>query len=175
MALEIRHYPDPVLLKPAEPVTEFTPRLKRLVEEMFEAMYEHNGVGLAAPQVGESLRLYVLNCLPDQPPEGELVLINPEIVSIDGEQYGDEGCLSFPGMFAKKLRPAKVTMKAQDVEGEWFEVTGEGLLARALVHELDHLDGKVFVQDLELTEIIKLRKGLEMMKRRYKRGKKVAK
>jgi len=172
--LEIRHYPDPILLKPADPVTDFGPKLRRLVEDMFETMYEARGVGLAAPQVGESLRLYVLNCEPDQPPEGELALINPEVVRIDGEQDGEEGCLSFPGMYARKKRPSKVTMRAQNVEGEWFEVTGEGLLARALLHELDHLDGKVFVQDLELTEIIKLRKKLELMKRDYKRRNKVA-
>jgi peptide deformylase len=167
--LEIRKYPDPILLKPAEPVTDFGPDLRRLVMEMFETMYAEHGVGLAAPQVGHSLRLYVVNCRPEQPRDGEYALVNPEVVSVNGEQYGEEGCLSFPGMYAKKLRPNHVVMKAQNVDGEWFEVEGTGLLARALLHELDHLDGKVFVQDLELTEIIRLRKGLEQLKRKYKR------
>ncbi|MCC6465544.1 MAG: peptide deformylase [Planctomycetes bacterium] len=167
--LELRKYPDPVLMAPAQPVTEFGPALKRLVADMFETMYQERGVGLAAPQVGVSQRILVLNCAEKQPPEGELALINPEIVATEGEQYGDEGCLSFPGMYAKKRRPRKVTMRAQNTEGEWFEVTGEGLLARALVHELDHLNGRVFVQDLELVEFIKLRKELEQMKREWKR------
>lgn len=166
---EILHYPDPILLKVAEPVTDFGPRLAQVIEDMFFTMYNARGVGLAAPQVGISKRMYVVNCGEGQPPESEIALINPEIVSVEGEQYSDEGCLSFPGLFAKKLRPAKVTMKAQDVKGNWFEVTGEGLLARALVHELDHLNGKVFVNDLEPQEYIKLRKDLEQMKREYKR------
>ncbi|MBX3474567.1 MAG: peptide deformylase [Planctomycetes bacterium] len=166
---EILHYPDPILLKTAEPVTDFGPRLAQVIEDMFMTMYHARGVGLAAPQVGISRRMYVVNCGEGQPPETEIALINPEIVSVEGEQYSDEGCLSFPGLFAKKLRPAKVTMKAQDVKGNWFEVTGEGLLARAFVHELDHLNGKVFVNDLEPQEYIKLRKDLEQMKREYKR------
>lgn len=167
--LELRKYPDPVLTVPAQPVTDFGPALKRLVADMFETMYHERGVGLAAPQVGVSKRILVLNCAEKQPPEGELALINPEVVATEGEQYGDEGCLSFPGMYAKKRRPQRVTMRAQNPEGEWFEVTGEGLLARALLHELDHLNGRVFVQDLELTEFIKLRKDLELMKREWKR------
>jgi len=170
----IRKYPDPILTTPAEPVTEFGPRLAQIVEEMFLTMYQEKGVGLAAPQCGISRRIFVVNCEPDQPPEGEIALINPEIVSVEGEQYSDEGCLSFPGLFAKKRRPLKATLRAQDVEGKWFEVTGQGLLARALLHERDHLDGKVFVQDLEPVEFIKLRKDLEQMRREFKRaGKKV--
>ena len=167
---KIVHYPDPILTTPAEPVTDFGPRLADVVEEMFLTMYQERGVGLAAPQVGISKRIFVVNCAEDQPPEGEIALINPELVSVEGEQYGDEGCLSFPGLYAKKKRPMKVTMRAQDVKGEWFEVTGEGLLARALLHERDHLDGNIFVQDLEPVEFVKLRKDLEMMRREYKRA-----
>ncbi|MBK8207169.1 MAG: peptide deformylase [Planctomycetes bacterium] len=167
----IRRYPDPVLTTPAQPVTEFGPRLAQIVEEMFLTMYSERGVGLAAPQVGISKRIYVLNCEEDQPRDGELALINPEVISIEGEQYSDEGCLSFPGLFAKKRRPMRVTMRAQDVDGNWFEVTGEGLKARALLHELDHLEGKVFVQDLEPVEFVKIRKKLELMKREAKRAK----
>lgn len=167
----IRTYPDPILMRVAEPVTEFGPGLAHMVEEMFLTMYHARGVGLAAPQVGISKRVYVINVEEDQPPEGELALINPEVIRIEGEQYSDEGCLSFPGMFAKKRRPLKATLRAQDVDGNWFEVTGEGLKARALLHELDHLDGRVFVQDLEPVEFVKLRKKLELMKREAKRAK----
>jgi peptide deformylase len=162
-------YPDPILTTKAEPVTEFGTKLANMVEKMFLTMYQNKGVGLAAPQVGISKRVYVINCEDDQPVEGEIALINPEIVVTEGEQNGDEGCLSFPGIFAAKARPMRVTMKAQDIKGEWFEVTGEGLKARALLHELDHLDGKIFVQDLELTEFIRIRKPLEKMKRAWKK------
>ncbi|MCA8918190.1 MAG: peptide deformylase [Planctomycetes bacterium] len=168
--LKIVKYPDPILSTPAEPVTEFGPRLEQIVEEMFLTMYQERGVGLAAPQVGIGKRIFVVNCGEDQPPETEIALINPEVVSVDGEQWGDEGCLSFPGMFAKKMRPMKVTMRAQNVKGEWFEVTGEKLLARALLHERDHLDGNLFVQDLEPAEFVKLRKDLDTMKKNYKRS-----
>lgn len=167
---KLRYYPDPILTTTAEPVIDFGPRLEQIVEEMFLTMYQERGVGLAAPQCGIGKRIFVVNCEDEQPPEGEIALINPEIVSEEGEQYGDEGCLSFPGMFAKKKRPLKVTMRAQNVKGEWFEVTGEGLLARALMHERDHLDGNIFVQDLDPAEFVKLRKDLEQMRREYKRA-----
>jgi peptide deformylase len=167
---KIRRYPDPILTTPAEPVTEFGPRLKQVVEEMFLTMYQERGVGLAAPQCGISKRIFVINCSKEHTPDGEIALVNPEIVSVEGEQFGDEGCLSFPGLYAKKMRPMKVVMRAQNVNGEWFEVTGQGLMARALLHERDHLDGKIFVQDLEPVEFIKLRKDLEQMRREFKRA-----
>jgi peptide deformylase len=167
---KIRRYPDPILTTSAEPVTEFGPRLKQIVEEMFMTMYQERGVGLAAPQCGIGKRIFVINCAKDQAAEGELALINPEVVSVEGEQFGDEGCLSFPGLYAKKLRPMKVTMRAQDVNGKHFEVTGQGLMARALLHERDHLDGRIFVQDLEPAEFVKLRKDLEQMRREFKRA-----
>jgi peptide deformylase len=166
---EIRHYPDPILMTTAEPVTEFGPRLRHMIEQMFLTMYRERGVGLAAPQCGFSKRVYVVNCQEGQPKEAEIALVNPELISVDGEQFGEEGCLSFPGLVAKKRRPLKATLRAQDADGAWFEVSGTGLLARALLHELDHLNGRVFVQDLEPQEFIKLRKDLEQMKRRYKR------
>lgn len=169
MALEVRKYPDPVLLQVAEPVTEFDGRLRAFIEEMFLTMYEKRGVGLAAPQVGLSKRIYVINTDDGQPPESELVFINPEVVHVDGEQYSDEGCLSFPGIFAKKKRPNEVTMKAQNAKGEPFEITAEGFAARALLHELDHLNGIVFVQDLEPQDYIQIRKPLEKMKRAFKK------
>jgi peptide deformylase len=167
--LKIHHYPDPVLLKPARPVTDFGPRLAQFVEDMFLTMYELRGVGLAAPQVGVGQRIYVVNCAKEQPPESEIALINPEVVRTEGEQLGDEGCLSFPGIFVKKARPAKVTMRAQDVKGKWFEVTGEGLLARAFLHELEHLNGHVFIEEIDPAEYIKVRKDVEALKREWKR------
>lgn len=166
---KIRKYPDPILTKVAAPVTEFDSKLANIVENMLLTMYEYRGVGLAAPQVGISKRIYVLNCEEDQPVEGEIALINPEVVSTEGEQNSDEGCLSFPGIYAAKPRPMYVTVKAQNLDGEWFEVSGEGLKARAILHELDHLDGKIFVQDLELTEFIRVRKPLEKMRRAWKK------
>lgn len=171
--LKIVHYPDPVLTTPAKPVTTFGPRLAQFVEEMLLTMYEARGLGLAAPQVGESRRIYVVNCEKEQPPEGEIVLINPEVVSTEGEQCSSEGCLSFPGIFVQKKRPLKVTMRAQDVKGKWFEVTGEGLLARALLHELDHLDGKVFLEDIEPAEFVKVRKDVDALKREFKERNKI--
>jgi peptide deformylase len=166
--LTIVRYPDPVLTTPAKPVTDFGPRLAQLVEEMFLTMYQSKGVGLAAPQVGISQRIYVVNCGKEQPPETELALINPVVVCVEGEQCGDEGCLSFPGIFVQKKRPKTVTMRAQDVHGKWFEVTGEGLLARAFLHELEHLDGKVFLEDIEPAEFVKVRKDIDNLRRAYK-------
>jgi len=168
---DILKYPHPLLTRKAEPVTDFGPRLAQIVEDMFLTMYESRGVGLAGPQVGIGKRIYVLNAAEKQPPEAELALINPEVVCAEGEQFEEEGCLSFPGLFARKRRAQRVTMRAQNVKGQWFEVRGEGLLARALLHELDHLDGKVFVEDLEPQEFIKLRKELEQMRREFKRQK----
>lgn len=166
---KILKYPDPFLLKPAEPVTDFGERLRQIAEEMLLTMYQGRGVGLAGPQVGIGKRLYVLNCEPDQPREGELILVNPEVLAVEGEQLGDEGCLSFPGIFAEKVRPERATLRAQNVEGEWFEISGEGLLARALLHELDHLDGRVFIEDLELVQYLRIKKDLEQLKRAWKR------
>jgi peptide deformylase len=166
--LTIVKYPDPVLTTRAKPVKDFGPRLAQFVEEMFLTMYQSKGVGLAAPQVGVSQRIYVLNCGKEQPPETELALINPEIVSVEGEQCSEEGCLSFPGIFVQKVRAQKVTMRAQDVNGKWFTVTGEGLMARAFLHELEHLDGKVFLEDIEPAEFVKVRKEVENLRRDYK-------
>lgn len=166
--LTIVRYPDPVLTTPAKPVKDFGPRLAQLVEEMFLTMYQSKGVGLAAPQVGVGQRIYVVNCEKDQPPDGEIALINPQVVSVEGEQCGDEGCLSFPGIYVQKKRPRRVTMRAQDVNGKWFEVSGEGLLARAFLHELEHLDGKVFLEDIEPAEFVKVRKEIEALKRDYR-------
>jgi peptide deformylase len=145
---EIVKYPDPVLAKRGEPITEFDDDLKTLVEEMFESMYAAHGIGLAAPQIGLSKRLTVIDVNFKKDPADKLVLINPEIVEREGKQYEEEGCLSLPEIREKVNRAAKVKVRAQNLEGEWFEVEGEELLARALQHEIDHLDGVLFIDRL---------------------------
>jgi peptide deformylase len=145
---EIVKYPDPVLAKRGEDVTEFGEDLKTLVEEMFESMYAAHGIGLAAPQIGLSKRLTVIDVSFKKDPADKLVLINPEIVEREGKQFEEEGCLSLPEIREKVNRAAKVKVRAQNVEGEWFEVEGEELLSRALQHEIDHLDGVLFIDRL---------------------------
>lgn len=145
MALrEIRLQGDPVLEKPCRPVTEVTPRIEQLVDDMFETMYEANGVGLAAPQVGVLRRL----CIVDTGEEdGEAyVLINPVVLEEEGTQTGDEGCLSLPGKAAQVTRPEHVKIKAYDLNMEEYTVEADGLLARAFCHEIDHLDGHMYTE-----------------------------
>ena len=143
--LEIVKYPDPVLDKPGEVVTVFDDKLKRLVADMFETMYAARGVGLAAPQVGVSQRLFVMDCSFKEEPEQRIALINPEIIHVEGEQLGDEGCLSFPDVYFAVKRELRAVARAQDVNGEWFEFDGEELAARCVLHETDHCDGIVFI------------------------------
>jgi peptide deformylase len=143
--LEIVHYPQPVLLTPGEPVTEFDDDLKRLVKDMFETMYAAPGVGLAAPQVGVSKRLFVMDCSVGSDPAQRIVMINPEVLRVEGEQDGEEGCLSFPGIFFPVKRDFRAVVRAHDVEGNLFEVDGMELTARCMLHETDHCDGIVFI------------------------------
>ena len=168
MILEIVKYPEPVLERPAEPVTEFDEELRKLVDNMFESMYAAKGIGLAAPQVALSKRITVIDLSFKEKPAEKLVLINPEIVLREGKQYEEEGCLSLPDIREKVSRAAKVKVRAQDVKGEWFELDGEELLARAFQHEIDHLDGILFFKrvsalkrDLILRKIRKLQKAGE--------------
>jgi len=137
---------DAVLTRHCRPVTEFNGRLHTLLDDMAETLIKSNGVGLAAPQVGVLRRAVLV--LETNVPEGEqeriIELVNPEIVARDGEQEGPEGCLSVPGVFGWVRRPERVRVKAQDRNGKWFEVEGEGLTARAFCHELDHLEGVLF-------------------------------
>jgi peptide deformylase len=145
---EIVKYPDPVLAKRGAPVTVFDDKLKTLVEEMFESMYLAQGIGLAAPQIGLSQRLTIIDVSFKKNPEEKIVLINPEIIEREGEQYEEEGCLSLPEIREKVKRAAKVKVRAQNTDGEWFEIEGEELLARAFQHEIDHLDGVLFIDRL---------------------------
>lgn len=148
MMREIRKYGDPILAKTAEPVTEFDDNLKRLVNDMFETMYAAPGVGLAAPQVGVSKRLFVMDCSTKEGAQERVALINPEIISTEGRQVGDEGCLSFPGIYFQVERAQRVVARAQNVKGEWFDIDTMDLPARCILHENDHLNGIVFINHL---------------------------
>jgi peptide deformylase len=140
---------DPVLEREAEVVKEFdTPELRQLIDDMFESMYAAKGVGLAAPQIGISRQIAVIDCSLGEKPEEKLVLINPKILHTEGKQTGEEGCLSIPGFREQVTRARKATVRAQNVKGEWFEKTGEELLARAFQHEIDHLHGKLYIKHI---------------------------
>jgi len=165
MILKIVKYPDPVLSRPGEPVTEFDAELRKLVDDMFETTYASQGIGLAAPQVGASKRLTVIDLSMGKDPKDKLVLINPEIIFTEGKQYEEEGCLSFPDIREKVARHAKVRIRAQDASGKWFEIDGEELLSRCFQHEIDHVDGMLFIfrmsalkRDLNLRKIRKLQR-----------------
>jgi peptide deformylase len=145
MIYPIVKFGDPVLEKVAAPVTDFDDKLKKLVDDMFESMYEAHGVGLAAPQIGISLHLAVIDVTFKEDPNARIVLANPQIIKTEGRQTSSEGCLSIPEFRENVTRPKKVTVKAQDVTGKWFEMTGEDLLARAFLHETDHLNGKLYI------------------------------
>jgi peptide deformylase len=140
---------DAVLEQKADNVREFdTPELHKLIEDMFESMYAAKGVGLAAPQIGISRRISVVDISVGEDPSQKVVLINPEIVRREGKQVTEEGCLSVPGFREPVRRSMKVTVRAQNVKGETFEITGEELLARALEHETDHLNGRLYISHL---------------------------
>ena len=150
MKLDIVKYGDPVLETVARPVTDFGKELAQLVDNMFETMYFAKGVGLAAPQVNMSWRLTVVDISSGQNPGDKLVLVNPQIVKLEGSQVGEEGCLSIPGFREQVKRANKAIVRAQNVKGEFFDVAGEELLARAMQHEIDHLNGVLFIQHLSL-------------------------
>ena len=157
---KITEYPEKVLANVGEPITEFDEKLQELCDDMFETMYDDHGVGLAAPQIGLSLRLFVMDC------EGiKLIAANPEIIETSGEQSGQEGCLSLEKVPAVVVRAEKATLKAQNVKGEWFEMEAEGLAARCFQHETDHCDGKLFIDHLP-----KMRR--EMLIKKFKKEKK---
>ncbi len=146
MVYPIVKYGNAVLETPAATITEFdTPDLSKLIEDMFESMYAARGVGLAAPQIGISKRIAVIDTSNGQDPSKRLVLINPEVINSEGAQTEEEGCLSVPGFREPVKRAKHVTVRAQNAKGEQFEVTGDDLLARALQHETDHLYGRLYI------------------------------
>ena len=157
--MEITEYPERVLKEVGAPVEKCDGELTRLVADMFETMYAAEGVGLAAPQVGLGLRLFVMDC------DGiKLVAANPEILTAGGEQEGEEGCLSVGKIHAPLKRAARVRLRAQDAQGSWFEREAEGLAARCFLHETDHCDGHLFIDHLS-----PLRR--DMVKRRFQKMK----
>ncbi len=148
MIYPIVKYGQEVIGKAAAPVTSFDAELEKLVADMFETMYAANGVGLAAPQIGIGKRLCVIDITVGEDPGAKLVLVNPVIVSAEGEQLEEEGCLSLPEFRAKTARPLRASVRAQNARGEEVTLNGEGLLARAFCHETDHLNGKLFIHHL---------------------------
>jgi peptide deformylase len=142
---EVVKWPEPVLAKRGAEVTEFDTELATLVEEMFESMYAAQGIGLAAPQIAISKRVTVIDISFGNDEKQKYALINPVVVTAEGKQVEEEGCLSLPEIREKVQRAARVKVRAQNVKGEWFEVEGTELLARALLHEIDHLDGILFI------------------------------
>jgi peptide deformylase len=167
--LPIRLYGDPVLQARAKPVTKITPELRRMAEEMFETMASARGVGLAANQVGVLERLFVLDVPGDEDdePSRRLVMINPEILDRSGQQVDEEGCLSFPGLYFDVKRAMHVKARAMDLEGQQFEVEAEGYLARAIQHELDHLDGVLFVDRLRGIKRQQIVRRIHKLQRRH--------
>lgn len=167
MKLEIVKYGDPILTKRAEEVTEFNKELLQLIDDMFETMYSAPGVGLAAPQVGILKRLFVMDCSSGKNPKQKIALINPVIELEEGDQTGDEGCLSFPGIFVQVKRPQRVIVRAHDINGSQFNLDVMDLEARCVEHETDHLDGELFIEYLS-----PLKKDLvkRKIKKRIKQG-----
>lgn len=171
MIIPIRTLGDPVLKLPSKPVVRFDEALRHLVEDMFATMYDAPGVGLAAPQVGISLRLFVF----DDGATGPMCMANPELLSAEGELLEEEGCLSIPGPFYPTRRSAKIICRGQDLHGKPYEMTGEGLLARILQHETDHLQGTLFIDRLDedgrkavLAELRRVELGLFEPRKRHR-------
>lgn len=165
--LKILYLPDERLRKVAKPVETFDDKLQELIDNMFETMYHARGVGLAAPQIGVSLRLSVIDVEGDK--KNQLVIINPEIIFAQGEKEYDEGCLSVPGAYDTVVRAEKVTVKALDRFGKPFEISGEGLLGECLQHEIDHLNGKLFIDLLSPLKRGIARRKLDKFKRQQAR------
>ena len=156
---------DPILEKPTKPVAAFDEQLAELAEDMFATMYAAQGIGLAAPQIGKSIRMTVVDVTGGKNPEAKIVLINPQLIHAEGEKREEEGCLSIPGFRGYVVRPQFVTVRAQNLKGEFFEIRGEDLLARAFCHEIDHLDGILFLQHLSMLK-------RDLIKRKIKKLKK---
>jgi len=158
-------YGDPVLEKPGATITKFDAALEELAEDMFATMYAAQGVGLAAPQVGKSLRIAVVDVAGGKNPEAKIVLVNPEIIHAEGEKREEEECLSIPGFRGYVVRPQFVTVKAQNARGEAFEIRGEDLLARAFCHEIDHLNGVLFLAHLSMLKRDLIRRKIKKLRK----------
>jgi peptide deformylase len=162
---KIVKYGDPVLEKPGAAIKKFDDEIEQLAEDMFATMYAAQGVGLAAPQIGKSLRLAVVDVTCGKNPEAKIVLVNPEIIHAEGEVREEEGCLSIPGFRGYVVRPQFVTVRAQKANGETFEIRGENLLARAFCHEIDHLNGVLFLQHLSMLKRDLIRRKIKKLRK----------
>jgi peptide deformylase len=158
-------YGDPVLEKPSRPITKFDAELEELAEDMFATMYAAQGIGLAAPQIGKGIRIAVVDVTSGKNPEAKIVLANPDIIHGEGEKREEEGCLSIPGFRGYVVRPHFVTVKAQNLKGEPFEIRGEDLLARAFCHEIDHLNGILFLQHLSMLKRDLIKRKIRKLKK----------
>jgi len=158
-------YGDPILEKPTGAVNKFDDEFAQLTEDMFASMYAAQGVGLAAPQIGLTLRVAVVDVTTGKNPEAKIVLANPEIIHAEGEVREEEGCLSIPGFRGYVMRPQFVTVRAQNAKGESFEIRGENLLARAFCHEIDHLNGVLFLQHLSMLKRDLIRRKIKKLKK----------
>ena len=166
MVYPIVKFGDPVLDREADTVTEFdTPELHKFLDDMFESMYAAKGVGLAAPQIGVSKKIAVIDCSNGERPEDKLVIINPQIIHVEGKQVGEEGCLSIPGFREQVTRANKVRVRAQNALGEPIELEGEELLARAFLHEIDHLNGILFLNHLSTLKRDIIRRKIKKLQR----------
>ena len=163
MIYPIVKYGDPVLEKPSATISKFDDELRQLADDMFESMYAAHGVGLAAPQIGISKRIAVIDVTFKEEPDAKIVLVNPEIIQVEGRITSNEGCLSIPEFREKVTRGRKVTARAQNLKGEMFEVTGEELLARALLHETDHLNGKLYISHISALKRDMLKRKIRKM------------
>jgi peptide deformylase len=161
----ILKYGDPILEKPSNAISKFDAELAELAEDMFATMYAAQGIGLAAPQIGKSIRLTVVDVTGGKNPEAKIVLVNPEIIHFEGEKREEEGCLSIPGFRGYVVRPQFVTIRAQDAKGESFEIRGEDLLARAFCHEIDHLNGILFLQHLSMLKRDMIRRKIKKLRK----------
>jgi len=169
-SLKVVKYPHPALLQPSRPVAEFGPALEAVARRMLEIMYASGGVGLAAPQVGLPLQMFVANLAAEPGGEDEGVYVNPRIVARDGEVLEEEGCLSCPGVRGRIKRSASITLRACDVRGREFEQTGEGLLARIFQHETDHLAGTLIVNRMSSVARLANRRTLRDLEADYAAG-----
>jgi peptide deformylase len=158
-------YGDPILEKPTAMVKKFDEELEQLAEDMFASMYAAQGVGLAAPQIGLGIRMAVVDVTSGKNPEAKIVLVNPEVIHGEGEKREEEGCLSIPGFRGYVVRPQFVTVRAQNAKGEPFEIRGEDLLARAFCHEIDHLNGILFIQHLSMLKRDLIKRKIKKMRK----------
>jgi peptide deformylase len=162
---KIVKYGDPILEKPTGLVKKFDEELEQLAEDMFASMYAASGVGLAAPQIGLGMRMAVVDVTTGKNPEAKIVLVNPEVIHGEGEKREEEGCLSIPGFRGYVVRPQFVTVRAQNAKGETFEIRGEDLLARAFCHEIDHLNGILFIQHLSMLKRDLIKRKIKKMRK----------